>query len=98
MQRQPAKTTLANLQNDGTGGWVWAHCAAGCGHYVPLAIAPFVILWGPYGSSDLMRDRLRCSQCGRLGADLKAPSWVGSHLGVQLFPVGKRRIESVSPW
>jgi hypothetical protein len=79
MRRHPAKTTLADLQNH-NGGWIWAYCNTGCGHRVALAIASFVIRWGADASSDLLRDRVRCSSCGRLGADLKTPSWIGSHV------------------
>jgi hypothetical protein len=50
-----------------------------------------VIRWGPDESSDLMRDRLRCTSCGRLGAVLKTPSCMGSHVGVQPFPIETNR-------
>src|SRR2546423_1337523 len=63
VKRSPARTTLADLQRQG--GWVWAYCEGiGCGHRVPLAIAPFAIRWGLNASSDLMRERLRCSKSG----------------------------------
>jgi hypothetical protein len=85
MKRTPAKTTLAHLQRQG--GLVWAYCESiGCGHGAPLAIAPFAIRWGLEASSDLMRERLRCSKCGRLGASLLAPSWESNVIGAQPFP------------
>ena len=86
MKRTPAKTTLAYLQKNG--GWVWAYCEGmGCGHKAPLAIDPFVIRWGGDKSSDLLRDQLRCSKCGRLGATLQMPGWIDSATGTQPFPV-----------
>src|SRR5438477_189114 len=53
MKRQPAETTLADLQK--RGGWGWAYCEGqGCGQGAPLAVAPFAIRWGLNASSDLM--------------------------------------------
>ena len=86
MKHQPAKTTLADLQRN-NGGWVWAYCEnRDCGHRVALAIAPFAIRWGLDASSDLMRERLRCSKCGHLGVSLRIPSWIDSVVGQQPFP------------
>ena len=40
--------TLAQLQRSAPGKWCWVYCAAnGCLHHAPMAIAPFVIRWGP---------------------------------------------------
>jgi hypothetical protein len=59
-----------------------------CGHREPLAVAPFVIRWGPHASSDLLRQRLRCSKCGSLGAVIHGPSWGGMNdVGPSPFPV-----------
>jgi hypothetical protein len=86
MRRNPAKTTLADLQKQA--GWVRAYCESiGCGHKAPLAIAPVVIRWGGDKSSDLMRERLRCSKCGRLGATLQVSTWVNNVTGTEPFPV-----------
>lgn len=86
MPRTPAQTTLADLQKHG--GWVWAYCEAqDCGHHVAIAIAPFAILWGLAASSDVLRDRLRCSKCGHLGVTLRLPGWTDMTTGFQPFPV-----------
>jgi len=55
-------------------------------HKVPIAIAPFVTRWGPDASSDLLRERFRCSKCGHRGADLSAPSWIDNEVGWAPFP------------
>jgi hypothetical protein len=39
-------------------GWLWLHCTRYvplCQHRAPMAIAPFVIRWGPDASSDMLR-------------------------------------------
>ena len=39
-------------------------------------MAPFAIRWGMDASTDLIRERLRCSKCGRKGGvSIKVPSW-----------------------
>src|SRR5262245_42326224 len=56
--------------------WMWAYCQRiGCGHAVPIALAPCAIRWGWDASTDLIRERLRCSSCGAKGVALKRPSW-----------------------
>jgi hypothetical protein len=65
---------------------VWAYCGQ-CQHRRPLAIAPFVIRWGPSTSSDRLRKNLVCQRCGHHGALLYAPSWAGNTIGWQPFPV-----------
>jgi hypothetical protein len=49
----PPVPTLVELQRS-SGGWVWLHCdnAHVCHHKAAVAIAPFVIRWGPQASSD----------------------------------------------
>ena len=48
--------TLAMLQATLPGKWVWVCCAAyGCTNKRAFALAPFVIRWGPNGSSDALR-------------------------------------------
>jgi hypothetical protein len=42
---------------------------------------PFIIRWGPDASSDVLRQRARCTACGNLGATLQHPSWGGKTLG-----------------
>jgi hypothetical protein len=75
--------------------WAWASCERLsvpfiCGHKAPIALAPFLIRWGPDASSDLIRARLRCSQCGRLGCALTVPSWVDKNIEWQPYPIGRR--------
>lgn len=57
--------------------WMFAYCERiGCGHSMPIALAPFAIRWGMGASTDLIRERLRCSKCGRKGGvAIKRPSW-----------------------
>lgn len=78
-----AVPTLKNLQK--APGWVWAYCAR-CQHRRPIAIAPFVIRWGPHVSSDRLRQNLVCERCGHRGALLFHPSWVDMNIGWQPFP------------
>lgn len=33
------------------------------GHHAPVARTPAIILWGPDASSDVPRNRTRCSKC-----------------------------------
>ena len=74
--------------------WVWAHCdpirdALPCGHMAPLALAPFVIRWGPDVSSDVLRRNLRCTVCHGRGATIQHPSWVCNEFGWQPFPLSQ---------
>jgi hypothetical protein len=50
-------------------------------------MAQFVICYGPNASSDIIRQRARCTVCGHKGAMLRYPSWVNRTVGVQPFPV-----------
>jgi hypothetical protein len=52
----------------------------------PLALAPFVIQWGGDVSSNILRQNLRCTGCGRRGAALRHPGWIDAILGVRPFP------------
>ena len=79
-------STLANLQRDPK--WVWLYCRA-CPHHGPAAVAPFVIRWGADASPDLLRQAARCTGCGGKGAMLMSPSWAGSLVGWQPFPVDR---------
>jgi hypothetical protein len=81
--------TLKQLQR--APGWHWAICGRpGCGHRRPLAIAPFVIRWGPDMSSDHLRENLVCARCGRRGPLLYHPSWVNRIVGWQPFPTDQK--------
>lgn len=77
--------TLGYLQRQ-NGGWVWAVCDWCC-HRRPLALAPYVILWGPEASSNRLRRALHC-RCGRKGCSIQAPAWVNLEIGVQPWPEG----------
>jgi hypothetical protein len=75
------------MQRSTPGKWLWVYCAAyGCLHHAPMAIAPFVIRWGPEASSDMLRRSARCSKCGAKGATLMLPSWVSTTVGFAPFP------------
>src|SRR5262245_14760642 len=81
--------TLGQLRQDSC--WLWVNCERwGCFHYAPMAIAPLIIWWGETASSDLLRQRARCSKCGKLGATLTVPSWVNGIVGIAPFPVEQR--------
>jgi len=72
------------------GGWCWAYCLGGaerdyCYHERPIVFAPFAIMWGLEASSDLIRKRLVCSQCGHKGVHLIMPSRDGLGIGMD-FP------------
>ncbi len=85
-RREAAATTLADLRTGAC--WVWLYCEGrDCHHSAPMALAPPIIRWGADGSSDLLRQRVRCTQCGSRGATLRAPSWGGELVGVSPFPV-----------
>ena len=64
--------------------WVWLCCS--CDHRVAVALVPFVIRWGADASSDMLRQHVRCSVCGRRGATLQHPSWGDTDTGWQPFP------------
>ncbi|MGB7040396.1 MAG: hypothetical protein WBD83_12430, partial [Xanthobacteraceae bacterium] len=57
-------------------------------HRAPFAFAAAVIRWGPNASSDVLRQRARCTACGHKGATTKHPSWCGNSIGFMPFPVG----------
>ena len=54
---------------------MWVHCANWkCQHKTPMALAPAIIRWGADASSDVLRQRVRCSKCGRKAQRCKLPS------------------------
>ena len=60
-------------------GWCWAYCLGGassnpCFNERAITFAQFAILWGLNASSDMIRERLVCTECGRKGAQLIMPS------------------------
>lgn len=82
-----AVPTLGELQRGAS--WVWMYCEQRqCLHRAPMAVAPAAILWGLNASSNVLRERARCTCCGHLGdAALKLPSWGGLAQGFESFPV-----------
>jgi len=77
------RATLGDLQR--ATPWLWLYCER-CQHHSPLACAVVVIRWGATASSDVLRQRARCTACGNKGAALQHPSWEGEHVGFQPFP------------
>jgi hypothetical protein len=87
--REPSKpvATLGQIHTEPY--WCWLCCTNSmvCSHSKPVAMAQFVIRYGPNTSSDIVRQRARCTVCGHKGASLRYPSWVNRTVGVQPFPV-----------
>jgi hypothetical protein len=46
--------------------WCWIKCTR-CPHMRAVAIAPYVIHWGPDGWRDMLRRVGRCTKCGTRG-------------------------------
>jgi hypothetical protein len=75
--------TLGELQR--AHPWTWLYCER-CQHHAPFAFAAAVIRWGANASSDVLRQRARCTVCGSKGATLQHPSWGGNTIGFAPFP------------
>jgi len=43
--------------------WCWIKCTR-CPHMAAVAIAPYVIRWGPDGWKDVLWQTGRCTKCG----------------------------------
>src|SRR5262249_58446391 len=82
MRELGPRPTLGELQR--TTPWVWLWCER-CQHHAPLACAVAVIRWGPNASSDKLRARARCTNCGTKGATIQRPGWAGNHIGFEPF-------------
>jgi hypothetical protein len=78
------RPTLGELQR-GDGKWCWLYCER-CLHKAPFAFAAAVIRWGPNASSDVLRQRARCTACGHKGATVTHPTWGGNSIGFLPFP------------
>jgi len=96
-ERPGPRATLGQLQR-GSSPWCWL-CCEKCQHRTAIALAPFVIRWGPNESSDKLRHSARCTVCGTKGATLQHPSWMGEQVGFQPWPMPKadqsgRRVRS----
>jgi hypothetical protein len=81
-----ATTTLGDLHR--ATPWLWLNCEH-CQHHAPLACAVAVIRWGAGASSDLLRERARCTRCGHKGATIQHPGWGGADIGFLPFPDGR---------
>jgi hypothetical protein len=46
-----------------------------------------VIRWRAGASSDVLRQRARCTMCEHNGATIQHPGWAGEHVGVAPFPL-----------
>ena len=38
-----------------------------------VAVAPYIIRWGPDGWQDMLRQNARCTECGKRGVALQHP-------------------------
>jgi hypothetical protein len=82
--------TLAELRKDAC--WIWLICNR-CMHRRPFALAPFIIRYGGNTSSNLFRNNGRCGRCGKKGGvTIQGPSWAGTEIGFQPFPVEGMRL------
>lgn len=52
-----------------------------------VAIAPYIIQWGPDEWMDMLRRHGRCSGCGKRGVALQHPSWDGADTGWAAMPI-----------
>jgi hypothetical protein len=68
--------------------WIWLYCGS-CGRGAPVAVAPWIIRYGPTASSDLLRENARCELCRNRGASLRLPSWGGLDVGIAPFPADR---------
>lgn len=79
-------TTLGELHNPP--GWLWLYCARlSCTHKRAVAIAPFVIRWGPSAPVSTLKRNAVCQLCGHRGAVFSMPAWVDMVVGEERFPV-----------
>lgn len=46
--------------------WCWIKCTR-CPQKSAVAIAPYVIRWGPYGWQEMSRQTAQCTKCGKKG-------------------------------
>jgi len=56
-------------------------------HRALMALTSAIVRWGPDASSDVLRQRVRCSKCGSKGATPQIPSWVELEIGLAPFSV-----------
>lgn len=65
--------------------WFWIKCTR-CPHMSAVALAPYIIRWGPDAWPDMLREVARCTACGKKGVALQHPSWGGSDTGWAPMP------------
>ena len=75
---------------------VWIKCTR-CPHMAAVAIAPYIICWGPDGWQDMLRRYGRCTACGTEGVGLQHPSWGGNDTGWAPMPVSQMAPVSEMP-
>ncbi len=69
--------------------WVWLYCEK-CQHKTALACAIPVTRWGADASSDVLRQRARCTAYGHKGATLQHSGWGAADVGFLPFPVEQK--------
>jgi hypothetical protein len=75
------------MGSDPTESWVWMYWeACDCHHSAPLKLADAIARYGADASSNVLRQRSRCTKCGAIGATLRLPSWVDSTTSHAPFP------------
>jgi hypothetical protein len=73
--------------------WVWINCEArDCHHGAPLKLADAITRYGAAASSNVLRQRSRCTKCGAIGATLRLPSWADSLLATRHAADRSRRL------
>jgi hypothetical protein len=70
--------TLQQLQSQF--GWVRARCGVCCAHYAAIPLDRIIPRLGTSAPANALRKRLRCTACGKRGAEIRAPSMVGHDL------------------
>jgi hypothetical protein len=83
MKTPRATTALGDLHR--ATPWLWLNCER-CQHHAPLACAVVVIRWRRDASSDVLRQRARCTRCSHKGATIQHPGWGGADIGFLPFP------------
>jgi hypothetical protein len=85
-------TTLLTLQRRST--WWWVVCPNNnCMHEAPVALAPFIIRWGPDAPRERLERAAKCERCGHQGGTLEHPTrGSGASIDADLmFPVENMR-------
>jgi hypothetical protein len=89
MRSSAAETTLGDLQQ--ATPWIWLYCerCADTTHHWPVpcrSSAGERMHQVANASSDVLRQRTRCTACGHRGATLQHPGWGGNDVGFLPFP------------